>query len=114
MAALSYASDLGLGQPMAHSMRQTVVALRLAGGGRGQRPGAGGYYYLGLMMNVYCHADAAEQARSFGDDIGMKSDMFDSLDTSTARMVASWCGGSARTAAASPARRDWRRLPVAG
>jgi hypothetical protein len=31
VATLSYASDLGLGQPMAHCMRQTVLALRLAG-----------------------------------------------------------------------------------
>jgi hypothetical protein len=30
VATLSYAADLGLGQPMAHCMRQTVVALRLA------------------------------------------------------------------------------------
>ena len=26
-------------------------------------------YYLGLIMNAYCHADAAEQAQWFGDDI---------------------------------------------
>jgi len=31
VATLSYAADLGLGQPMAHCMRQTVIALRLAG-----------------------------------------------------------------------------------
>ena len=88
MATLSYASDLGLGQPMAHCMRQTVVALRLAGlaGASGRELEA--TYYLGLMMNVYCHADAAEQARWFGDDITMKSDTFDLLDMSTARMVA--------------------------
>ncbi|HXZ72285.1 MAG TPA: hypothetical protein VEH31_15640 [Streptosporangiaceae bacterium] len=88
MATLSYASDLGLGQPMAHCMRQTVVALRLAGlaGASGRELEA--TYYLGLMMNVYCHADAAEQARWFGDDISMKSDTFDLLDMSTARMVA--------------------------
>lgn len=30
VAALSYAADLGLGQPLAHCMRQTVIALRLA------------------------------------------------------------------------------------
>jgi len=88
MATLSYASDLGLGQPMAHCMRQTVVALRMAGlaGASGRELEA--TYYLGLMMNVYCHADAAEQARWFGDDISMKSDTFDLLDMSTARMVA--------------------------
>ena len=89
MATLSYASDLGLGQPMAHCMRQTVVALRLAdlAGASGRELEA--TYYLGLMMNVYCHADAAEQARWFGDDISMKSDTFDLLDMSTARMVTS-------------------------
>ena len=88
MATLSYASDLGLGQPMAHCMRQMVVALRLAGlaGASGRELEA--TYYLGMMMNVYCHADAAEQARWFGDDISMKSDTFDLLDMSTARMVA--------------------------
>ena len=37
-------------------------------------------YYLGLMMNVYCHADASEQARWFGDDIGMKGDRYDLLE----------------------------------
>ena len=37
---------------------------------------------------TYCHADAAEQARWFGDDISLKSDTFDLLDMSTARMVA--------------------------
>ena len=88
MATLSYASDLGLGQPMAHCMRQTVIALRLAGllGVSGRELEA--TYYLGLMMNVYCHADAAEQARWFGDDIGMKGDGYDLLDMNTARMVA--------------------------
>src|SRR5579859_7511423 len=57
VATLSYAADLGLGQPMAHCMRQTVLALRLA-----ELVGATDHemeatYYLGLMMNVYCHAD---------------------------------------------------------
>lgn len=87
VATLSYAADLGLGQPMAHCMRQTVIALRL-----GKLAGASdreleATYYLGLMMNVYCHADAAEQARWFGDDISLKGDGFEMLDMSTARMI---------------------------
>ena len=74
VATLSYAADLGLGQPMEHCMRQTVIALRLAelvGASDREREAT---YYLGLMMNVYCHADAAEQAQWFGDDIGFKGD----------------------------------------
>jgi HD-GYP domain-containing protein (c-di-GMP phosphodiesterase class II) len=88
VATLSYAADLGLGQPMAHCMRQTVIALRLA-----SLAGATDYeleatYYLGLLMNVYCHADAAEQAGWFGDDISFKGDGFEILGMSTARTIA--------------------------
>src|SRR5580693_6896450 len=87
VATLSYAADLGLGQPMAHCMRQTVIALRL-----GELAGASdreleATYYLGLMMNVYCHADAAEQAQWFGDDISLKGDGFEMLDMSTPRII---------------------------
>ena len=56
VATLSYAADLGLGQPMAHCMRQTVVALRLAGLAGASDRELEATYYLGLMMNVYCHA----------------------------------------------------------
>ena len=39
MATLSYAADLGLGQPMEHCLRQTVIALRLADlAGASRRP----------------------------------------------------------------------------
>lgn len=87
VATLSYAADLGLGQPMAHCMRQTVIALRL-----GELAGASdreleATYYLGLMMNIYCHADAAEQAQWFGDDISLKGDGFEMLEMSTARTI---------------------------
>jgi HD-GYP domain-containing protein (c-di-GMP phosphodiesterase class II) len=40
------------------------------------------------MMNAYCHADAAEQAQWFGDDISFKSS-FDMLDMNTAQMISS-------------------------
>ena len=63
VATLSYAADLGLGQPMAHCMRQTVVALRLAELVGASEQQLEATYYLGLMKNVYCHADAAEQAK---------------------------------------------------
>src|SRR5205809_5137217 len=67
---------------MRHCMRQTVIALRLAdmvGASAAEREAT---YYLGLMMNVYCHADAAEQAQWFGDDISFKGAAFDALDMS--------------------------------
>jgi HD-GYP domain-containing protein (c-di-GMP phosphodiesterase class II) len=88
VATLSYAADLGLGQPMEHCMRQTVIALRLAdmlGASAAEREAT---YYLGLMMNVYCHADATEQAQWFGDDIGFKGAAFDAMGMSTAGVIA--------------------------
>lgn len=78
-ATLSYAADVGLGQPMEHCMRQTVIAMRLAalvGATDREREAT---YYLGLIENAYCHADAAEQASWFGDDISFKGDGFATL-----------------------------------
>ena len=66
IATLSYAADLGFGQPMEHCMRHTVMALRLAdlaGAGHEDREAT---YYLGMLVNTYCHADASEQARWYG------------------------------------------------
>src|SRR5215475_12057191 len=88
IATMSYAADLGLGQPMEHSMRQTVIGLRLAdlaGAPADQREAT---YYLGLLQNSYCHADASEQARWFGDDISFKADTFEMFGMNTAQMAA--------------------------
>ncbi|MDQ1602407.1 MAG: hypothetical protein QOE01_252 [Actinomycetota bacterium] len=88
VATLSYAADLGLGQPMEHCMRHTVLALRLAdlaGADPAEREAT---YYLGLLQNSYCHADASEQAQWFGDDIGIKGDGFQVYDSNTAQAVA--------------------------
>ena len=114
MATLSYASDLGLGQPMAHCMRQTVIALRLAVLAGASDRELEATYYLGLLMNVYCHADAAEQAKWFGDDISMKSDTFDMLDMNTARMITlMWRRAGSHGSGPARARR-LATFPVAG
>jgi HD-GYP domain-containing protein (c-di-GMP phosphodiesterase class II) len=87
VATLSYAADLGLGQPMDHCLRQTVIALRMAdlvGADQDEREAT---YYLGLLMNAYCHADATEQARWFGDDIAFKSDSYEILTMSNAQAI---------------------------
>jgi hypothetical protein len=65
IAALSLGTDLGLGHPMEHVLRQCVLALRL-----GERFGLGEsersvVYYVALLAWVGCHADSYEQARWF-------------------------------------------------
>lgn len=77
VATLSLATDLGHGQPLQHTVRQTVLALRLAdliGADDDERVAI---YYTSLLDSVYCHADAHEQALWFGDDIGLKADSYE-------------------------------------
>jgi hypothetical protein len=77
VASLSLATDLGRGQPMEHCIRKTAIGLRLAdllGLGDDDRVAT---YYIGLLDDVYCHADAHEQAKWFGDDIGFKASTYE-------------------------------------
>jgi HD-GYP domain-containing protein (c-di-GMP phosphodiesterase class II) len=75
IAALSLGTDLGLGHPMEHVLRQCVIAL-----GLGERFGLDEsersvVYYVALLAWVGCHVDSYEQARWFGDDIAARSDI---------------------------------------
>ena len=57
--------------------------------GRRQRPRTRATtFYLGLLMNTHCHADAAEQATWFGDDIGFKGEGVETLGMNTAQSIA--------------------------
>ncbi len=72
MATISLGTDLGLGQPMEHVIRQTIIALRLAELLDLDEQERTVVYYSGLLAWVGCHTDAYEQAKWFGDDIAMK------------------------------------------
>jgi hypothetical protein len=63
MAALSLATDLGIGAPFEHGLQSTLVAMRL-----GQRLGvdsdtASQTYYACLLFYVGCTADAESPPR---------------------------------------------------
>lgn len=71
---LSLATDLGMGQPMEHMLRQCLIALRLS-----DRLGLSGperemVYYTSLLAWVGCNVDAYEQAKWFGDEFALKRD----------------------------------------
>jgi HD-GYP domain-containing protein (c-di-GMP phosphodiesterase class II) len=75
VALMSLGADLGLGQPMEHALRQSLIGLRigeLLGLDAGRRAGL---YYAGLLAWVGCHVDSYEQAKWFGDDIRLRHDM---------------------------------------
>ena len=112
VATLSLGTDLGLGLPMEHVIRLTLISLRLAdllGLDESVRREA---YYSGLLAWVGCHTDAYEQAKWFGDDIAVKREgrFFDSARPAQAAAFAVHSIGVGR----SPLARlgVWARLPA--
>jgi HD-GYP domain-containing protein (c-di-GMP phosphodiesterase class II) len=76
LAALSLAIDLGLGQPMEHMLRSSLIAARLAdrlGLGEQQR---GVVFYANLVAWIGCQADSHEVAGWFGDDVALRADQY--------------------------------------
>src|SRR5438876_3680461 len=74
LAVLSLGTDLGMGQPMEHVMRECLIALRLAERVGLDESGRAVVYYVALLAWVGCHVDAYEQAKWFGDEMALKSD----------------------------------------
>src|SRR5260370_23415781 len=68
VAALSLATDLGLGQPQEHVLRQTVVARRLATAAGLPDDQQTAVFYVSLLAWVGCISDSHELAAWFGDD----------------------------------------------
>ena len=76
VASLSLATDLGLGQPQEHIVRQTLIASRLA-----ERLGLGDaerrrIFYVSQLAWVGCVADSFEMGRWFGDDTILRADSY--------------------------------------
>ncbi len=76
IAALSLATDLGMGQPMEHALRTCLLAVRL--GERLGLPEAAltDVYYVALLRRVGCTSDAFELGRLFGDDLAAHARVF--------------------------------------
>ncbi|AFM16582.1 HD-GYP domain-containing protein [Mycolicibacterium chubuense NBB4] len=76
LAAISLAIDLGLGQPMEHMLRSSLIATRLAErmGLDAQRRAT--VYYANLVGWIGCHADSHELSGLFGDDIAFRADTY--------------------------------------
>ena len=77
VGTLTLATDLGLGQPMEHCLRSTLLALRLGERAKIDQDDRAMTYYVGLLAWVCCHADAYEQRTWFGDDIALRADSYD-------------------------------------
>lgn len=76
VASLSLATDLGLGQPQEHVLRQTVIATRLAAVAGLSEDEQAAVFYVSLLAWVGCVADSHEMAIWFGDDRQVRADSY--------------------------------------
>jgi HD-GYP domain-containing protein (c-di-GMP phosphodiesterase class II) len=77
VASLSLATDLGLGQPQEHVLRQTVIATLVAAAAGFSEDEIAAAYYVSLLAWVGCVADSHELSRWFGDDTELRAASFD-------------------------------------
>lgn len=102
MAVLSLAVDLGLGQPMEHVLRQCVIALDLSDRLGLDTADAEVVYFVALIAWMGCHSNSHEQAKWFGDDIGLRAGVY-SVDMTPFKLARFSMGRVG--AGTSPARR---------
>jgi HD-GYP domain-containing protein (c-di-GMP phosphodiesterase class II) len=76
VAALSLPVDLGLGQPMEHNLRQTLIALRLAETEGLSRDERAAIYYVSLLSWVGCVVDSHQVGAWFGDESALAADAY--------------------------------------
>ncbi len=74
LAALSIAIDLGLGLPMEHVLRSSLLTAILADELELSEEQRATIYYTNLVLWIGCHADSHEFSRWFGDDLAMRRD----------------------------------------
>ena len=108
IGALSLATDFGVGEPLEHGLRTTVIGVRLAealGLGEEDRRAV---YYVALLRYAGCTAESHLDAALFGDEIAVRAAMAPVLFGSRAELFLA----VARTMhAGEPAR--WRAVAIA-
>jgi HD-GYP domain-containing protein (c-di-GMP phosphodiesterase class II) len=75
VGALSLATDLGLGQPQEHLLRQTVIARRLAAEAGLTDADRAAVFYVSMLVWVGCVSDSHEVGAWFGDDVQLRADL---------------------------------------
>ncbi len=73
LAALSLAIDLGLGLPMEHVLRSSLIAGLISEGLDLDADERAVVHYANLVLWIGCHADSHEFAHWFGDDLAMRA-----------------------------------------
>jgi hypothetical protein len=84
VAALSLTTDLGLGQPIEHMLRSSVIAMRLAEAAGFDDDQRAVVFYVSLLMYVGCSAESHDVAVLFGDDIATRAAMQQAIGSASA------------------------------
>jgi HD-GYP domain-containing protein (c-di-GMP phosphodiesterase class II) len=104
IAALSLATDLGIGVPLEHGLQSTLLAMRL-----GERLGvdsetASQTYYACLLFYVGCTADAEVAAETFGDDDALTTFAMPARFGSRTELLAGFMRALANSGSPAPVR----------
>jgi hypothetical protein len=84
IAALSLATDLGMGQPMEYALCVCVLSVRLGEAFGLNENELREVYYLALLRHIGCNAETYRMADLFGDELALRTDLatIDSRHTS--------------------------------
>ena len=74
IAALSLATDLGMGQPMEFALSSCILAVRLAEKCRYSEEALREVYYQALLRYIGCNAETDWMASIVGDEQGLRVD----------------------------------------
>jgi hypothetical protein len=75
IAALSLASDLGMGQPMEYALCSCVLAVRLGERLRFSESDLRGAYYQALLRYIGCNAETYMWAAIVVDELSLRTDL---------------------------------------
>ena len=89
VAAISLATDLGMGQPLEHALRTSVIATRLADAAGLEAREQPVVYYTALLRYLGCTADAHMMSATFGDEIAARA-AFATIDPASGREQLAW------------------------
>ena len=86
VAALSLATDLGMGQPLEHALCSCVLAVRLGEALGFDDAGLRAVYYQALLRYIGCNAEVHVFAAFIGDELALRRD-FAAVDAGQQRAV---------------------------
>jgi hypothetical protein len=87
VAALSLATDLGIGVPLEHGLRGTIIAMRMVERLGLDEATASQTYYLSALLHIGCTADAHIAADMFDGDAALRTHFYPAMFGSTSEIV---------------------------